>query len=195
MSVFVVDLTRNVGNGIVSDPAIDADGVSLQRTMWCNGANLTWRKLNDGEIFTDCNYWKRYAPISEGGASDESIAFIHILSDDGSPFDDHNPQFNTFAVVEDLVVVGGTTFTLEANQLDILSDHGGFAHFTQIVTDEPVTVRLNGSSDADLDVAAGSQVFDNGDLSISSLAFDNSASGASDATVQVLLSIITQCAS
>ncbi len=194
MSVFVVDLTRNVGLGVVSDDSIDADGVSLQKTMWATGPNLVWRKLNDGETFTDCNYWKRYASVAEGGASPENIAFIRILSDDGSPFDDFNPQFNTFAVVEDLVVIAGTTFTDPANQLDILSDHGGFAIFTQIVTDEPVTVRINGSSDADLDVAAGSQVFDNGDLSISSLAFDNSASGASDATVQVLLSILTQCA-
>ena len=190
MSVFVVDLTRSAGVGTVADTSVDSNGLSLQKTIYVPGPNLVWRKLTDGETFTDSNYWKRFASVADGGTLPENAALLSIDSDDGTIFDDHNPGNNTFAVVEDLTVAVGTGFGLAANQIDVVGTHGGYAIFTQIVTDVDVTVRINGSSSADLDVSAGSQVFDNGDLQISSLAFSNLPSGGSDATVQVLMSIV-----
>jgi len=193
MSTFQVKLvpaTRGVG--VVTDPAL-VSGESIQKSMWVTGPNLTFRKLNDGETFDSTNYWKRFAPISEGGSwADAETAFIHIVSDDGSPWSDSNSSVNKFPRVVDVVVVAGTCWAVEANQIDVLGDYGGVALYTQIVTDQPIKVRLNGTSSADLDVPAGSQTFDNEDLPITSLAFCNNESGVSDATVQVLFSIQIQ---
>jgi len=193
MSTFQVRLVpSNRGAGIVEDTAT-VSGESIQKTMWVTGPNLTFRKLYDGEEFDSTNYWKRYAPVSEGGSwADDETAFIHIVSDDGSPWSDTNPAVNKFPRVVDLVVAAGTCWAVEANQIDVLGDYGGVALFTQIVTDQDVKVRLNGDSQADLDIAAGSQTFDNSDLPITSLAFCNNESGAVDATIQVLFAIQIQ---
>jgi len=193
MSTFQVRLVpSNRTAGVVEDTAT-VSGESIQKTMWVTGPNLTFRKLYDGETFDSTNYWKRYAPVSEGGSwADDETAFIHIVSDDGSPWSDTNPSVNKFPRVVDLVVAAGTCWDITANQIDVLGDYGGVALFTQIVTDRAIKVRLNGSSSADLDIAAGSQTFDNEDLPVTSLAFCNNESGALDATVQVLLAIQIQ---
>lgn len=191
MSTFKVKLVQgNQGvttGGHVSDPAVSS-GTTIQRTMEVTGPNLTRRILTDGETFEDCNYWKRFAHPQ----IDRDQAFIEVVSDDGSVYSDI-PSENTFAKVEDFTVTAGTTFTDSGNSFDVVDNHGGPAFFTQITTDEAIKVRLNGDSGAVLDVAAGTQVFDFGDLVITEIAFDNSASGASDATVQVLFSIRSQC--
>lgn len=192
MSTFQVrQVSTNLGSGYVTDTAL-VNGASIQKTIFVTGPNLTFRQLDDGTQFDSTNYWKRFAPISEGGDLPDNQAFITIISDDGTPYSDTNPDANKFARVVDLTVSAGTTFSLAANQIDILADFGGVSMFTQIVTDEIITVRLNSSSSADLDVPVGTLVFDNGDLPLTSLAFDNSASGATDATVQVLLTIQIQ---
>ena len=193
MSTFQVRLVPTTrSTGVAADPAV-VSGESIQKTMWVTGPNLTFRKLYDGETFDSTNYWKRFAPVSEGGAwVDTETAFIHIVTDDGSPWSDTNPCCNRFPRVVDLVVAAGTCWTLAANQIDVLGDYGGVALFTQIVTDRAIKVRLNGSSSADLDLPVGSQTFDNCDLPITSLAFCNNESGALDATVQVLLAIEIQ---
>lgn len=201
MSTFRVDLTqgnqslncastiRGDGgsvNGHVCDPAIDNSGNTIQRTIEVTGPNLTRRILSDGETFEDCNYWKRFAYPQV----DRDQAFIVVVSDDGSVYSDI-PSENTFAKVANFTVDPGDTYT--DNAYDVVSTHGGPAVFTQITTDEAIKVRLNGDSSAIIDVAAGTQVFDNGDLIITEIAFDNTASGASSATVQVLFSIKSQC--
>lgn len=178
--------TGNVG-GYVGDPASDGS-TTIQRTIWAPGPNHTNRQLFDGDTFNDCNYWKRFAYPQV--AYDQ--AFIEVVSDDGSTYSDV-PSENIFSVVADFTVTAGTTYTDAGNSLDIVDVHGGVAIFTQITTDEPVKVRLNGSSSAVLDVAAGTQTFDIGEVVLTEIAFDNTASGASDASVQVLFSIKSAC--
>lgn len=162
---------------------------SIQRTIYVAGPNRTYRKLKDGDQFTDCNYWKRFAypqvPLEQ--------AFIQVVTDDGSVYSDVSEE-NTFPKVYDLTVANGSTYT--ANVVDILGDTGGFAVFVQIANNgsTAVKVRLNGVADAIFDLGASeTQVFNHGDLSISKLEFANTVSGGSSSAVQVLVSVKSVC--
>ena len=52
MSVFRVRLTNSRQGRL--------DVYDNQRSAYITGPNRINRKLKDGEIFTDCNYWKRF---------------------------------------------------------------------------------------------------------------------------------------
>ncbi|MHA2043246.1 MAG: hypothetical protein ACW99G_00545 [Candidatus Thorarchaeota archaeon] len=202
MSVFKVAL-NNVDQGLLDlDPSTASAGAvtgqglgsqmqpSIQRGVYIMGPNLVNRLLIDGETFTDCNYWKKFAypqvPLNE--------AFVSVIDDDGSIYSDVASE-NTYPKVYDRTIAGGDTFG--DNEIDIVGDTGGFASFAQITNNgsgPDIKVRLNGLTDAAFDLAAGdTQVFNSGDLSISLIEFDNTASGASDADVQVILSIRSIC--
>jgi len=162
---------------------------SIQRTIYVSGPNRTYRNLKDGEQFTDCNYWKRFAypqvPLAD--------AFIEVVSDDGSVYSDVSEE-NTYAKVYDLSVLNGSGYT--DNVVDILGDTGGFAVFVQIANQggTAVKVRLNGTANAIFDLGAGeTQVFNHGDLSVTKLEFANTVSGGGDTTVQVLVSVKSVC--
>lgn len=168
--------------GVEMDP-------SIQRTVYVTGPNRTYRKLMDGDQFTDCNYWKRFAYPQM--SMDQ--AFIEIISDDGSIYSDTSEE-NTYPKVYDLTVANGSTYT--ANVVDILGDTGSFAVFVQIANQggTSVKVKLNGVTDAILDLGSGeTQVFNHGDLSITKLEFANTVSGGSDTDVQVLVSVKSVC--
>lgn len=201
MSVFRVAL-NNTQQGLLDlDPTTaSAGGVSglglgdqinpsIQRGVYIMGPNLINRLLIDGETFTDCNYWKRFAfpnvPLNE--------AFIEIVTDDGSIFSDVEGE-NTFPVATTLVVAGGTPFT--DNEFDIITDHGGHAIFTQITNGggSDVTIRLNGSTDATFTLGDGlTQVFNAGDLSVTLIQVSNTDSGAPDVDVQIIVSVRSIC--
>jgi len=201
MSVFKVAL-NNTDQGLLDlDPStasantVTGGGLgnqmqpSIQRGVYIMGPNLVNRLLIDGETFSDCNYWKRFAypqvPLNE--------AFIEVVTDDGSIYSDV-PSENTFPLVYDITAVGGSTFS--DNQADIYGDTGGYATFAQITNNGSgaIKVRLNGLTDAAFDLAAGdTQVFNSGDLSISLIEIDNSASGAADADVQIICSVRSIC--
>lgn len=212
MSVFRVAL-NNVEQGLLDkDPSTAVAGAgphqngvgnminpSLQRSVYVMGPNLINRLLVDGATFSDCNYWKRFAypqvPLNE--------AIIEVVTDDGSVYSD-NPAENTFPVV----FQPGTAGVIAAGDgpddtnmaLDIVGTYGGFASFVQITnTDasDSIQVRLNGVAGATFTLAADStQIFNAGDLSISEIAFDNSASGAAEVdAVEVLLSVRSVCTS
>jgi hypothetical protein len=162
---------------------------SIQRTVYVAGPNRTWRKMKDGDQFTDCNYWKRFAypqvPLDQ--------AFIQVVTDDGSVYSDISEE-NTYPTVYDLSVTNGSTYT--DNVVDILTDTGGFAVFVQIANQgsTAVKVRLNGVATAIFDLGAGeTQVFNHGDLSITKLEFANTVSGGSTTAVQVLASVKSSC--
>ena len=189
MSVFRVKL--NQGN----QGTLDSSTTSVQRTMYVQGPNRIYRKLNDGDTFTDSNYWKRFAYPQV--ALDD--AFIEVTSDDGSVYSDVASE-NVFPVTwlpgaaEDGILVATDTYDDDGMSLDILATYGGPAVFCQISNSDSTHnchVRLNGSTDAVITLSHGeTQVFNSGDLAISKIEFDNSASGASNVdAVEVLLSV------
>jgi hypothetical protein len=162
---------------------------SIQRTIFVAGPNRITRKLKDGDTFTDCNYWKRFAYPQMA----LSQAFIEVVTDDGSVYSD-NVEENTFPIVYDLSVDAGTDF--QDNVVDFLTDTGSVAVFTQIhnQSSETVRVRINGATNAVFDLTNGeTQIFNNGDLTISKLEFLNTVSGGSPADIQILASIRSVC--
>lgn len=204
MSVFQVTL-NNIAQGYMDlNPAtatsISANNYSqlgsemspsIQRTIYVAGPNRTYRKLKDGDTFTDCNYWKRFAYPQ---VSLEQ-AFITVVTDDGSVWSDVASE-NTYPKVYDVSVHNGTTFTSDGNTVDILGDTGGHAVFVQIANQgaTAVKVRVNGLSTAIFDLAASeTQVFNSGELSVTKLEFANLVSGGGVGDIQVLLSVKSVC--
>lgn len=190
MSVFRVKLNNNIQGNLDIDPTTSAmASTSIQRTIYVAGPNKIYRKLNDGDEFTDCNYWKRFAYPQ--AAMDQ--AFIEVVTDDGSIYSTNDSE-NNYPKVYDLTVVNESTYT--ENVVDINGDTGGYAVFVQIANQgsTAVKVRLNGVADAIFDLnGSETQVFNNGDLSITKLEFANTVSGGSDTDVQVLVSVKSVC--
>jgi len=184
MSVFRVQL-NNVQQGLLDrDPSTASAGgvgdqatISSQRGVYVMGPNKINRLLLDGTTFTDCNYWKRFAypqvPYTE--------AFVSVVTDDGSVYSDVASE-NVYPKVYDLEIAVGTTYTdVLTNVADIATDTGGYAVFAQVTNKEAsgvdIRMRVNGVTDAVMDLPGDStQVFNAGDLSISKIEFDNTAS-------------------
>ena len=192
MSVFKVALNNTKQGTLDVTPGGVQNDPSIQRTVYVMGPNKINRLLTDGEQFTDCNYWKRFAypqvPLNE--------AIMEVVSDDGSVYSDVEGE-NTYPKVYDVTAVGGTTYTDAANIVDIAGDTGGYAVFTQITNEDSsqdVKMRINGVADAVMDLPANStQVFNSGDLAITLIEFDDSTSGATDVEIQVVTSIKSVC--
>jgi hypothetical protein len=179
MSTFRVKLT-STGQGLM-DEAGQAHGSSYQRTVYVMGPGKVNRKLKDGDTFTDVNYWKRFAypqvPLAD--------AFIEVVTDDGAPYTDVSTE-NVAPLVYNLTLTGGTTYA--ANVADILADTGSYATFAQITPTVACKMKINGNASAIIALAANvTQIFNPGDLTISRLEFDNSASGASSGSVAILV--------
>ena len=183
MSTFKV----NLGQGVQGDlDTSQTAGVSAQRSIYCIGPNGVNRKLNDGATFVDSNYWKRYAYP----AVSRDLAFIETLTDDGYTYSDFFREENVFSKVITRTIAAAETYTDANCQIDFVALYGGPAIFTQItVTGDEVNIRLNGDSDATMSLATGTQIFDKGEVTLNSIAFDNSESGAATATVVVLASV------
>jgi hypothetical protein len=175
MSVFRVKL-NNSRQGLL-------DIYDNQRSAYIMGPNRTTRILKDGEVFKDCNYWKRFA--SPNLPSEE--AFIEIVEDDGTVWSDGSSQ-NNYPKVYDLTAAPGSSFS--ENKADIAGDSGSWALFAQITNkgDESVRVRLNGMDAAVIDLDASStQVFNAGELAISIIEVANP--NENPVRVQMVLSI------
>ena len=201
MSVFRVAL-NNVEQGLLDkDPSTASAGAvtgqglgdqidpSKQRQVYVMGPNLINRKLSDGETFTDCNYWKRFA-YPQCSLED---AIVEVVSDDGSVYSDVAGE-NTYPAATTISATAGTTFA--DNEVDVVTTYGSAAVFTQITNNGSgsVQVRLNGLTTATFTLAAAdTQIFNNGDLAVSKIQVANSESGAADADVAVLLSIRSSC--
>lgn len=194
MSVFRVKLNNNAQGLLDVDPTTGLQsGVSNQRTISVNGPNKVLRVLADGETFTDCNYWKQFAYPQ---VSLEN-AFIEVVSDDGSVWSATSSE-NVFPLVwlpgDDGVVAAGAAPEDDNMSLDIVAEHGGPALFVQIKNNDSsdsIKVKLNGSTSAVFTLDANStQIFNHGDLVITEIAFDNSASGTNEVdNIEVLLSV------
>lgn len=198
MSVFQVSL-NNINQGTLDlNPStaspmtggLDANlgsemNPSIQRSIFVTGPKGIFRELKDGDTFTDCNYWKRFAYPQV--SMDQ--AFISVVTDDGSVYSDVESE-NVFPYIYTLDVDNGTSYT--DNVADVLTDAGGTALFAQISNQgsTAVTVRINGLSTAIFDLGAGEvQVFSKDDLVITKLEFANTVSGGSTTTIQVIFSV------
>ena len=157
-------------------------GASYQRTMFVAGPNGTYRELVDGSTFTDCNYWKRYAYPQ----LPHDQAFIEVVTDDGSIYSTE-PGENTFPAVYASTVASGATATL-----DFTASGGGYASVAQItINSGTANVALNGLAAATFPLGAGNtQIFNNGDMVLSSLSL---TSTNSTVNYQVISSIESVC--
>jgi hypothetical protein len=172
MSVFKVKL-NNVGQGLLDiDPTTGVPfTTSNQRSIYVAGPGRKYRKLRDGETFTDNNYWKQFTAEVIG----QEAAFIEVVSDDGSVYS-NIPAENTFAV-------GGTyslsTSYTPANTIDFVDTYGGPALFLQVTNTgntNGLVGELNGDTNVIFTLAAGeTQVFNSGDLSITMLRLKSAA--------------------
>jgi hypothetical protein len=190
MSVFQVQLA-NANQGRLDVDMVTAKPVatSLQRSIFVTGPNHIYRELKDGQVFTDSNYWKQFA-YPQCSLAD---AFINVVSDDGSVYSTV-PSENTYLKTYTLSVAAGSTFS--ANVADILGDTGSYAVFTQITNmtgSKTVKVKVNGSATSIFDLPTGTQIYNVGELSVTKVEFDYSASGASgNVAVQVQVSVKSQ---
>jgi len=177
-------LAAGTGNGLYGDLG-DPISVSLQRQMFVAGPNRTYRLLKDGETFTDCNYWKRFA-VPQVSAE---FSFIEVVSDDGSIYSD---------VAEENVFAAGNTETLDTTLdntvIDFVTTYGGAARFLQVQNldaTQVVTGQLNGDVNITFTLNPGeTQIFNNGDLSITLLKL---AAGAGTPDVSWIASIRSVC--
>ncbi len=180
MSVFRVKL-NNVGQGLLDK---DVNGVqvstSKQRTVYVMGPKKVNRLLRDGDTFTDCNYWKRFAYPQV--AYDQAI--VEVVSDDGSVYSDVESE-NSFAVGATYATL--TTGYTTPNTLNFVTAYGGPAHYLQITNldgSRTLTVEINGNTDATITLAINEvQIFNTGDLAISQVRFKASSAGGSGAAV------------
>lgn len=190
MSTFKVKLNNSQQGLLDINPSTSSQfSTSIQRTIFVQGPNKKYRKLIDGEEFTDCNYWKRFAYPQMA----YSEAFIEVLTDDGSVYSD-TPSENNYPSVTDVVVTAGETY--DDAVVDIAGDTGSYANFVQITNNGPdnVQVKLNNLSSAVFTLeASATQVFNAGDLVITKLNFLNAVSGGTTADLQVLCSIKVNC--
>ncbi len=186
MSVFKVKL-NNIDQGKLDiDPTTGLPfTTSNQRTIYVTGPGRSYRKLRDGDQFTDCNYWKKFAypqvPLAD--------AFIEVVTDDGSIYSDVAEE-NTYPRVYTVTVAGGTAYA--DNVVDIIGDNGTVAVAADIVnkSSQGVKVKLNGLATAIFDLDGNEQqTFNHGDTTLSRLEFNNTSSGASTATIQVILTL------
>ena len=142
----------------------NSGAASLQRQMFVAGPNRSYRLLKDGEVFTDSNYWKRFAYPQVS----HEFAFIEVVSDDGSVYSDV-PSENVFAVGATETV----STTLDDTAIDFVNSHGGAARFLQVQNLDDtavITGQLNGDVDITFTLNPGeTQIFNNGDLSITLL--------------------------
>lgn len=204
MSVFQVQL-NNISQGVMDLNPSTATPItanlygnlgaemnpSIQRTIYVAGPNRIYRKLVDGAQFTDCNYWKQFAypqvPLDQ--------AFITVITDDGSVYSNIAAE-NTYPLVTNINVANGSTYTTNGNSVNYLTTYGAYAVFVQVTNSGGTAVKceINGNSSAIFDLSAGeTQVFNTGDLTISSLSFANTVSGGSTSAVQILASLQTVC--
>jgi hypothetical protein len=192
MSEFKVKLNNSKQGLLDVNPSTQSQfSTSIQRTIFVQGPNKQYRKLFDGETFSDCNYWKKFAypqlPYDE--------AFIEVLTDDGSVYSEVSSE-NNYPKVYNLTVEQGTDYS--DNVVDIAGDTESYANFVQITNQgsSSVRVRINGLSGATFELGGSeTQVFNAGDLLVTKLNFINNVSGGTAADVQVLCSIKSNCLS
>ena len=208
MSVFQVNLGEDVqgdldrhftpGSGATPDTTPPEVSPSLQRQVYVMGPNKINRLLSDGEQFTDCNYWKRFAPYnatSNPGGCLASEAFVEIITDDGSVWSDVDAE-NTYPIGQNAFTgADGTLGGGETETLDVQGELNSYAVSATVKNTggaNDMTVTVNGVASAVMTVDPGDTlVFGAGDMQITSLAIFSTTG----TTYEALLSVKSQCAS
>jgi hypothetical protein len=174
MSVFQVKLNNNSQGRLDLDPSTNTSETygalgtpfttSKKRSIYVAGPNRSYRKLNDGDTFTDCNYWKRFTSDVMGAEH----SFISVVTDDGSIYSDVAEE-NTFSVGATEVL----TTALADTVVDFVTDHGGAAKFLMVQNLDAsikITGELNGDTNITFTIAAGeTMMFNQGDMVITML--------------------------
>lgn len=159
MSVFRVKLTQGLqGNMEVAagyaDLVANSAGANFseQRTLYVMGPKKMNRLLADGATFTDCNYWKRFVSVANGGdAASPEAAFLEIVTDDGSIWSDDTQETTTIAQITytTQAAYANSTWTCPigvatsgTGAYDILANLGGYASFI-IMTNGAQATKLN----------------------------------------------------
>ena len=139
----------------------NSGSASVQRTIFVAGPHGTYRLLKDGEQFSDCNYWKRFAFPQ----TNRENAFIEVVSDDGSIYSDI-PSENVFSAGATETITDDFADTV----IDFVNNHGGPAKFLQVQNlDGAIAIdgELNGDVNVTFRLNAGeTQIFNQGDLVI-----------------------------
>ena len=170
-------------------------GGSYQRTIYCMGPNKINRKLKDGQVFVDCNYWKQFCAAPVGPLTPD-VAFITLLVDDGSTY--IPGQQSSFVRTYNPTIAGATTFTTAGNIINVIGDNGGPALWLTITNNgsNSILVQFNGVATSQFPLAAAATIqFTQGEVQVNTIAFSNNASGAASASVEVLVGVISQCKS
>lgn len=148
-----------------------AFAISKQRQIWVAGPKGRYRLLTDGQTFTDCNYWKRFAYPQV----DWDVAFIEVVTDDGSVYSDVEEE-NTFAVGATLTMANDYSV---ANTVDFVTLYGQPAKFLQVQNlsgSNTLTGELNGDTNVTFTLAANAtQIFNQGDLAITKVRLKGTA--------------------
>lgn len=166
----VYDGPNLVGNG--ATPGTQ-QSVSVQRQVYVMGPGRNNMLLKDGATFTGSNYWKRFAypqvPMNQ--------ALLEVVTDDGSVYSDATGE-SVFAIGDTVTAAAGSAYG--DNVVDIIGDYGSPATFLQVynshATDD-VVMRVNGQATLTV-FAESTQIFNTGDLTISTLEFANAGSNA-----------------
>lgn len=199
MSVFRVKL-NNTAQGLLDlDPSTHpgssgsygnlgtAFTTSKQRQVYVMGPKKINRLLTDGETFTDCNYWKRFAYPQVS----YEHAIVEVVSDDGSVYSDVESE-NTFVVGKTFASLATSYNT--TNTLNFVTTHGGPAHFLQVTNTHAsyaMTLELNGDTNATITLAAGeAQIFNTGDLAITQIRLKSATTGGTASLVASVKSAI-----
>jgi len=162
------------------------EDISLQRQIFVAGPNSTYRLLKDGETFTDCNYWKRFAYPSVT----REVSFIETVTDDGSIYSDI-PEENTFAAGATETLTTAYTGTV----IDFVTTYGGAARFLQVQNTDATAVvngELNGDTNVTFQLAGEeTQIFNQGDLAITLLRLKSDTSSSTASWIASVRSVPT----
>lgn len=202
MSVFRVKL-NNASQGQLdllaptASPGLGTQAaVSTQRQAFIMGPGKCQRLLVDGETFTDCNYYKRFCPVTATNLQGCSLenAILEVVTDDLSVYSDTEGGATELTTIT-VSVLNGTDYG--DNEVDFITTYGGPALFLQMENTNATTdvsVKINDRSAAIFTLEnTATQVFNRGDLTINKIQFANSTSGGDDVDVTLMFSIQSQC--
>jgi hypothetical protein len=162
---------------------------SIQRTMFIQGPTGTFLRLRDGDVFTACNYWKRFTPENQGLENSAVVCLV----DDGQPYSTGvafssslAPYANTIASTDDPVYFGTSDFAAPGSGN---SNTGATAQqLTIVATGGSATVVLNGDVNATFTLASAEMIsFAQGEFSVSILE-------VTSGTANVFAGLSTPCA-